>query len=154
MKIRFYILNPQVLYQFGKLDTFHLIHVSCTKVTWSSYFFPIWKEQSAPCIIQWLTMASDGRKTCNSCEIISHLLVIRGLQSERHMVDVIYFTFLHILFLANYQLNCTFTLKEFKVCGRLSDLPTQYQMSDHPLRVLIGVTFFAEWMRIMWLLIL
>lgn len=34
-----------------------------------------------------------------------------------------------------------FTLKEFKVCGRLSDLPTQYQMSDHPLRVLIGVTF-------------
>lgn len=58
------------------------------------------------------------------------------------MVGVTYFVFLHILFfLANYQLNCMFTLKEFKVYGRLSDLPTQYQMSDHPLRVLIGVTF-------------
>lgn len=58
------------------------------------------------------------------------------------MVHVIYFAFLHVLFfLANYQLSCVFTLKEFRVYGRLSDLPTHYQMSDHPLRVLIGVIF-------------
>lgn len=59
-------------------------------------FFLIWKEQNAPRIIQWLTMASDGRKTCNSCKMISYVLVIKGFQSERHMVGVIYFTLLHI----------------------------------------------------------
>lgn len=97
VKIKFYIPKPEVLYQVGKLDTSHLFHVSCTKVPWCSYFSLIWEEQNAPCIIQWLTMASDGRKTCNSCEMISYLLVIRGLQSEHHMVGVIYFPLLHTL---------------------------------------------------------
>lgn len=53
----------------------------------------------------------------------------------------LFYTPAYSFFLANYQLSCMFTLKEFKIYGRLSDLPTQYQMSDHPLRVLIGVTF-------------
>lgn len=62
VKVSFYILKPEVVYHFSKLDTFHLIYASHAKVTWSSYFPLIWKEQSFPCIIQWLTMTSHGTK--------------------------------------------------------------------------------------------
>jgi hypothetical protein len=42
-------------------------------------------------------MASDGRKPYNSGKMNNYLLIVRGLQSEHHMVDVIYSAFLHVL---------------------------------------------------------
>lgn len=96
---------------------------------------------------QWLQMAGlgagDGLKTVAGWSA-------SFLSSEVYNLNTIWFMafilhsctfFLLLLFCANYQLSCMFTLKEFRVYGRLSDLPTQYQMSDHPLRVLIGVIF-------------
>lgn len=109
------------------------------QVTWSSNFSLIWKERSDPWIIQWL---HKEEKTCSSCKMISLSSCHQGFTvwvpyGWCHLFCIPAPSF----FLANCQLSCKFTLKEFKVYGRLSDLPTQYQMSGHPLRVLIGFTF-------------